>query len=194
MNRYIYILIILLLLCFISNMYIENFSIGGQAPINISDSLTLSYIDDCNPTPSPPAPPPAPSDKYTCSNGTCNLHPNGNQTHAECQSTCRAPPPPHKCGSRKGCNGAKDASNCKNSYEIVNDEPMACNWWQQPGSNGYCIIGVDSCKVPSPAPAPKCISIGDCNNNNPINSQKKCCNGKTCNCVSNGGFYNCKCK
>ena len=178
-NIYILLLIFLYIIC---NRCIENFSVGGS-DINISGSLTLSYIDDCNPTP---------PDKYTCSNGTCNLHPNGNQTHAECQSACKAPSPPDKCGSQKGCQGAKDASNCKNSYEIVNDEPMACNWWQQPESNGYCIIGVDSCKVPPPAPAPK-PCVNDCKDLSTANH--KCCNNKgICNCVSYQGRYNCKCK
>jgi hypothetical protein len=54
----IYLLIfILIFLYFICNRHIENFSVGCQSnektPINISGSLTLSYIDKCNPPPPP---------------------------------------------------------------------------------------------------------------------------------------------
>ena len=63
----IFILIFLYIIC---NGYIENFSVGCQinekAPINISGSLTLSYIDKCNPTPSPPPPPPPPPPPTAC--------------------------------------------------------------------------------------------------------------------------------
>ena len=52
----IYLLILLLIFLYIiCNGYIEKFSVGCQSiektPINISGSLTLPYINKCNPTP-----------------------------------------------------------------------------------------------------------------------------------------------
>ena len=64
MKNIFLLIFILIFLYIISNRCIEKFSVGCQSsektPINISGSLTLSYIDKCNPTPSPPSPPPSP--------------------------------------------------------------------------------------------------------------------------------------
>jgi len=56
MKNIFLLIFILIFLYFICNRYIENFSVGGQSngqdndnKINISGSLTLSYIDNCNP-------------------------------------------------------------------------------------------------------------------------------------------------
>ena len=61
----IYLLIfILIFLYIICNGYIENFSVGGQSPINISGSLTLSHLQECEPGQRQDG-------KYDCNDGKC---------------------------------------------------------------------------------------------------------------------------
>ena len=227
----IYLLIFLLIfLYFICNGYIENFNVGGQSngqdndnKINISGSLTLSYIDNCNPCQN--------DGKYVngickCSASytgdrcnLCKIKPNTEYTYwvppdtctcpentilytSSGKTRCGPPPPPPPCNTKivfpgQGCEWI-DLS--KDHYADIHD------------CSKFVTTGKYLCKNTEPGREGRegkgfCKNGAMCSGNfNCANSCKsdefenrgkqQCGNYKNiCNCVNfQGGKYNCQWK
>jgi hypothetical protein len=164
----IFILIFLYIIC---NRCIEKFSVGGEnsekTPINISGSLTLSYIDKCKP-------PKLCTDSYCNNNGSAS----GNIVDG-CSCTCSASYTGDKC------NLCKIKPNTKYTYWVP---PKTCTCPKNTilsTSSGNTRCG------PPPPPPPcsnKCDDLKDKGKLDCDNSDKYC------NCVGFRGSYNCRWK
>ena len=120
----IYLLIfILIFLYIICNGYIEKFSVGCQSikktPINISGSLTLPYINKCNPTPTPTPTPSLP--KCPIESGLLNLN---------------------ACSDINfNFNTNSNTTNCSDFFEYINGKGYKCKTGSNPKT---CVKDLDA--------------------------------------------------
>lgn len=145
----IYLLIfILIFLYIICNGYIENFSVGCQSikkktPINISGSLTLPYINGCNPKPCDDC---GEHGLQTGTPGNCNCFCSDGYTGDK----CTIPPTDCRFDYTVVCSKYfNDERNCNSSYSQDTLDPSEHSYckFEGKGGIGFCTNLGGSCSM-----------------------------------------------